>query len=212
MRYDIRTGVKRLKTRTAAAFVSAAAISAGVVMFGAGGVPASAANNGKVPITAGPIARVNVDDTGTCNNTWALDSYNKFYSLALNNDGTYNLKINYKDGTFVTLEGQSPGACESGSDNGNTVAAGITGRMHQEWNATVTGTTTTPNRSPDCGGNNCLGSGGFLDAVFGPGNYTPVAFPTDWSYTGHFEAGSNGTWFDTFVNYPLNDRGDITSP
>jgi hypothetical protein len=162
------------------------------------------------PIKVGPVAIVGADDIGTCNNVWAQDSFNKFYTLTANLDGTYNLQVNYKDGTFVTNAGISPGACESGSDNnGNTVAAGITGRTHQEYNATVTATA-LPNPNPDCGVNNvgCTGSGEFLNAVFGAGLWSRSAF----GWTGHYEAGSNGTWFDTDVNWPLNDRGDITSP
>lgn len=161
------------------------------------------------PIKAGPVAIVGADDIGSCNNVWALVSFNKFYTLTANLDGTYNLKVNYKDGTFVTLAGTSPGACESGVDNGNTVAAGITGMTHQEYNATVTATA-PPNRNPDCGVNNvgCTGSGGFLNAVFGAGNWTGAGF----GWKGHYQAGSNGTYFDTDVNWPLNNRGDITSP
>jgi hypothetical protein len=162
--------------------------------------------SGKTPIKVGPVAIVGVDDIGTCNNVWAQDSFNKFYTLTPNKDGTYNLQVNYKDGTFVTNAGQSPGACESGADNGNTVTAGVTGRTHQEYNATVTAPG-IPNSNPDCAANNgCTGSGDFLNAVFGAGNWTRTGF----GWTGHYEAGSNGTWFDTDVNWPLNDRGDIT--
>jgi hypothetical protein len=161
------------------------------------------------PIKAGPVAIVGDDDIGSCNNVWAQDSFNKFYTLTANLDGTYNLQVNYKDGTFVTNAGKSPGACESGTDNGNTVAAGVTGRTHQEYNATVTATA-LPNRNPDCGVNNvgCTGSGGFLNAVFGAGNWSRTGF----SWKDHYEAGNNGTYFDTDVNWPLNNRGDITSP
>jgi hypothetical protein len=180
-----------------------------VVAVGAIALPALATNTGKGPITAGPVAIVGADDIGTCNNVWAQDSFDKFYALTTNKDGTYNLQVNYKNGTFVTNAGFSPGACESGTNNGSTVAAGVTGRTHQEYNATVTATS-TPNSNPDCGLNNvgCTSSTQFLNAVFGAGNWTR----SDFSWTGHYEAGQNGTWFDTSVNWPLNDRGDITSP
>jgi hypothetical protein len=181
---------------------------AGIVMAVAMPLGAHAAvNNGKVPIKVGPVARVDAQDIGSCNNVWDLFSYNKFFTLTLNKDDTYNLQINNKDGTFVTLDGKSPGACESGVDNGNVVAAGVTGKTHQEYNATVTATT-LPNRNPDCGVNNvkCLTAGSFLTAVFG----STWTYSSGFSWTGHYEAGSNGTWFDTSVNWPLNDRGDIT--
>jgi hypothetical protein len=140
-------------------------------------------------------------------NVWAQDSFDKFYSLTLNQDGTYNLQVNYKNGTFVSNAGTSPGACESGTDNGNTVAAGVTGKMHAEYNFPSVIAAGIPNSAPDCAANNgCLGSSDFLNAVFGAGNYTKGAY----GWTAHYEAGNNGVWFDTDVNWPLNDRGDIT--
>lgn len=173
---------------------------------------------GMPPITVGPVAITGAEDIGTCNNVWAYDSYNKFYKLTLNVDGTYNLKVDYRQGTFVTANANpyggradaSPGACESGSDNGNSVAPGLTGRMHETWNNSGLTATAAPNPNPDCGANNaaCPTAASFLDAVFGPGQYTLGA----WTYTGHYEAGSHGVWFDTMTNWPLNDRGDITSP
>jgi hypothetical protein len=170
---------------------------ASVAFAGTGGYP---------PIKVGPVAIVGADDIGTCNNVWAQDSFNKLYTLTTNRDGTYNLQVNYKDGTFVSNAGTSPGACESGSDNGSTIAAGVTGRTHQEYNATVTATS-LPDPTPDCGANNgCAGSGDVLNAVFGAGNWSRTPF----GWKNHYQAGSNGTWFDTDVNWPLNDRGDIT--
>jgi hypothetical protein len=168
---------------------------------------ALAGPGGNPPIKVGPVAIVGADDFGTCNNVWAEDSFNKFYTLTVNHDGTYNLQVNYKDGTFVTNAGVSPGACESGSPNGNTVAAGVTGQMHEVFNIPVSATT-KPNPNPDCGPNNanCPTANSFLTAVFGVGNFTRSPY----SFEGHYEAGSNGTWFDTDVSWPLNDRGDIT--
>lgn len=160
------------------------------------------------PIKVGPVVITGADDIGTCNNVWASDSFKKFYTITANLNGTYNLEVNYKDGTFVTLAGKSPGACESGTYDGSTVLAGVLGQTHQDYSATVT-VSTLPNPNPDCGANNgCVGSGDVLNAVFGAGSWAR----TDFSWTGHYEAGNNGTWFDTSVNWPLNDRGDITSP
>jgi hypothetical protein len=133
------------------------------------------------PIKVGPIAVVAQDDIGTCNNVWAQDSFNKFYTITPNKDGTYNVQVNYKDGTFVTLAGKSPGACESDADNGNTVG--------------------------------CVDTTTILNTLFEPGwSWVILSDGGHWTWTGHYEAGSNGTWFDTSVNWPLNDRGDITSP
>jgi hypothetical protein len=168
---------------------------------------ASLSVTGQPPITAGPVAIVGAPDIGTCNNVWALDSFDKFYRLTSNKDGTYNLQVNYKNGTFISNAGFSPGACESGTNNGSIVGVGVTGKTHQEYNATVIATVPA-NQNPDCGVDNvgCTGSGGFLNAVFGAGNHSTP----DFGWTGHYEAGNNGVWFDTDVNWPLNDRGDIT--
>ncbi|MGZ8562848.1 MAG: hypothetical protein ACXWWU_04430 [Candidatus Limnocylindria bacterium] len=168
-------------------------------------VPATASGHGFPPIMA--TGHANPGDIGTCNNTWATDSLDKVYKLTLTKAGTYNLEIRER-GPFATIAGSSPGACERGTNNGNLVAAGVTGTTHQEFNATVTVTSAaTLNRNPACAGNSgCVLSDDFLDAVFGAGNWARGA----WSFTAHYQAGSNGTWFDTSVNWPLNDRGDIT--
>ena len=167
---------------------------------------AIAGPGGQPPIKVGPIAVVAQDDIGTCNNVWAVDSFNKFYTITANRDGTYNVQVNYKDGTFVTQAGSSPGACESGSDNHGTVAVGVTGITHQEYNGTVIGTLS----GASCDAT-CVDTTSILNKLFKSG-WTWVVLPDGghWTWTGHYEAGSNGTWFDTSVNWPLNDRGDIT--
>ncbi len=163
------------------------------------------------PIELGPVSITGKADTGTCNNTWALDNYKKYYTLTLNSDGTYHLLINYKDGTFVSQAGSSPGACESGSNNGNTIGSGVTGTLREVWNENVTATN-PPNQKPDCGVNNvnCSSYTSFLDAVFGAGNWHDGGFPGTWTEVGYYNGKDNGTWFDTFANWPLNDKGDIT--
>jgi hypothetical protein len=179
----------------------------GAVALGAMVLPALGAK-GMPPIKV-MIAGVTQTDIGSCNNEWAQDTFDKLFTLTANKDGTYNVQADYKHGTFVTYAGKSPGACESGTDNGNTVAAGVTGKTHQTYDATVTAST-APDQHPSCGTDNtgCTGSSAFLNAVFGAGNWAR----TDFTWKNHYEAGKNGTWFDTSVNWPLNDRGDITSP
>ncbi len=186
-------------------FLVAAAASA--MLLGAVAAPALAGPGGQPPIKVGPIHVVAQEDIGTCNNVWALDSFDKGYTITSNMDGSYNVQVNYKNGTFVTLAGKSPGACESGSDNGNTVAAGVTGKTHQEYNGTVIGTLS----GATCGAG-CVDTTTVLDTLFMPGwHWVVLSDGGHWTWTDHYEAGSNGTWFDTSVNWPLNDRGDITS-
>jgi hypothetical protein len=166
---------------------------------------AALAGNGFPPITA-TGERVQ-NDVGSCNNDWATVTLTKNYKLTLTTTGVYNLEVK-EDGSLTTLAGVSPGACESGTNNGNTVAAGITGRTHQTFDAPVT-STASPNPNPACTAP-CASSSDFLNAVFGAGNYTSGYVTLNDSWTAHYEAGSNGTYFDTSVNWPLNNRGDIT--
>jgi len=168
---------------------------------------ASLSVTGQPPVKVGPIAVVAQGDIGTCNNVWALDSFDKFYTITPNKDGTYNVQVNYKDGTFVTNAGVSPGACESGTYNGNTVAAGVTGKTHQEYNGTVTGTLSGNSCTPET----CFDTTSILNTVFNSGwTWTILSDGGHWTWTGHYEAGNNGVWFDTSVDWPYNDRGDIT--
>lgn len=66
-------------------------------------------------------------DSGTCGNNWANDTLKRVYKVKRNGDGTYTL-VAFDRGTFTTVAGQSPGACETTDTNhGATVTAGITG-------------------------------------------------------------------------------------
>ncbi len=179
-----------------------AAMTAALLM--AALVPAAASGRGPLPITGAGHA-IAVPDYGTCGNVWATDSLDKAYKLTRVTATRYNLELK-EDGTFTTHAGVSPGACESGTKNGHTVVAGVTGTTHQEFNAIVT-SDTAPNSTPNCAANACASSSSFLNAVFGSGGWAR----DPWSFTGHYRTSSNGTWFDTSVNWPLNDRGDITS-
>ena len=184
---------------------------ASVMLLAAMAAPALAGPGGQPPIKVGPIAVVDQADIGTCNNVWALDSFDKSYTITVNKDRTYNVQVNYKHGTFVTVAGvtpvKSPGACESGTYNGNTVAAGVTGRTHQEYNGTVKGTLS----GATCNAT-CVDTTSILNQLFNPGwTWVVLADGGHWTWTGHYKAGSHGTWFDTSVNWPHNDRGDITS-
>lgn len=181
-----------------------AAASAAALVVGIFAGPTLAGRGGFSPITA--TGHAIQDDIGSCNNVWATDSLYKAYKLTLVTAGVYNLEVN-EGGPFTTIAGKSPGACEkTGAYNGETVAAGVRGLDYQKFNQTVT-SAATPNQHPNCAANNsCAGSGDFLTAVFGSGPLTRGA----WSFTALYVTRANGIWFDTSVNWPLNDRGDIT--
>src|SRR5450759_3496480 len=89
-----------------------------------------------------------------------------------------------------------------------TVGAGITGRVTGHWVATVSAPAGVANRKPDCSGTNCLKASEFLNAVRGSNHWT-YSVPFVW-LRGKYTTKNNGSWFDTTVNWPFNDQGDIT--
>jgi hypothetical protein len=67
-------------------------------------------------------------DSGTCGNDWAQDTFDRHFTARPNGDGTYNVVEQFKNGTFTTDPGLSPGACET--NIGGMITAGKTGGMH----------------------------------------------------------------------------------
>ncbi len=163
------------------------------------------------PIVVGPIAVTGQDDVGTCNNTWAEDSFNKTYTITNVSGNTYSVHVVYTNGTFVTNAGYSPGACEvtggNGPGNGNTVGAGITGTFTQVYDGTVTGTLSGNSCTPAI----CVDTTSILNTVFNTGwTWTILSDGGHWTWINTYQAGPQCTWFDTQVNWPHNDTGDIT--
>jgi hypothetical protein len=103
-------------------------------------------------------------DSGSCQqNHWALLQITR--TLKVHDMGGGVLSIQMKDrGTFTTLAGQSPGACEQGSKHGQLIVAGLTGRYHGTFRGTVTNATF--NKDAQCGPT-CTQSQ-YMAAFFGP--------------------------------------------
>src|SRR5437588_5027673 len=71
---------------------------------------------------------LNTTDGGSCGNSWANDTFERRYTVISNGGG--NFTVREKDnGTFTTIAGPSPGACEATPHHGSTVAAGIQGNL-----------------------------------------------------------------------------------
>ena len=67
-------------------------------------------------------------DSGTCGNDWANDTFDRHFTVKSNQDGTFTVIEQFKDGSFTTMLGPSPGACET--NPGGVVAADVVGSMH----------------------------------------------------------------------------------
>jgi len=59
----------------------------------------------------GPFPTVADPDGGTCS-PWALDNFDRFLTVHDNGDGTFRVREDFKNGTFVTTGPRSPGGCE----------------------------------------------------------------------------------------------------
>jgi hypothetical protein len=68
-------------------------------------------------------------DSSTCGNDWATDTFDRHFTVKTNNDGTFTVIEQFKQGSFITMAGFSPGGCENGPPEG-TVDANKTGSMH----------------------------------------------------------------------------------
>lgn len=137
-------------------------------------------------------------DSGTCGNDWANDTFERHFTVS---QGGARVKETFKKGTFVTIAGHSPGACQSGTDNGHTVAAGVKGKFEGSFEIVVTGGTFNPNAV--CTVATCGTTAGFIATVFGAGATFDV--PT---FEFHYSAGKNGEWKNASANRGGN-HGDI---
>ena len=110
-------------------------------------------------------AQIVVTDHGTCMNAWATDTSTRTWSVKKNKNGTFRVSRRDK-GTFVTLAGQSPGACETTAKHGHTVTAGVHGKFRGYLSGNVSGGTFNPNATCNAA---CIGDTPTFIAAFFPG-------------------------------------------
>jgi hypothetical protein len=111
-------------------------------------------------------ATVVVTDHGSCGNAWATDTTTRKWTVKKNKDGTFRVGRTDK-GTFVTLQGQSPGACETKGKHGHLVNAGINGKFRGYLRGTVSNGTFNPTATCAAA---CIGDTTvFISTFFGSG-------------------------------------------
>jgi hypothetical protein len=101
---------------------------------------------------------------------WATDTARRVYKVRMNHDGTYTVRLETK-GRFVTLAGQSPSAdpCPGvirRGKHGQTLLAGMKGKIHGYLQGTVSGGTFNP--SGTC--TDPCSSGNFIAGFFSSGS------------------------------------------
>ncbi len=108
---------------------------------------------------------VTTTDNGSCGAAWATDTVKRTFLVKKNRDGSYTL-ARLDRGRFVTLAGQSPGACDTTGDHGQTIWAGVHGFLVGYIRGTVTGGTFDKNAT--CTGDDCGFTDVFLKTFLGP--------------------------------------------
>jgi len=151
--------------------------------------PASAADAEVSIQIYGPYAS-DSPDSGTCGNQWAKDSMDRIYIVNTqpNPDETYDVTQEFRDGTFITLAGHSPGACETGADNGQTVPADLSGTFQGSFDILVWNGIYDP--SAACSAP-CY-TKDFVKAYFGPGAVYDIP-----AWDLHYDAQDYGNWKNT---------------
>jgi hypothetical protein len=112
--------------------VSAAAVVTAMAFM----APAQAVDAGTTQ--EGPYGPVHDLDFGTCLNTWADMNVKTTYYVKKASGGVTQVQFDLT-GSVTSIAGQSPGACNDGTDNGSTVKDGIKGKMVQNFYIEVTG-------------------------------------------------------------------------
>jgi len=121
----------------------------------------------------GPFA-LTTTDGGSCGNFWANDTFERRYTVISNGGGKFTIR-EQDHGTFVTIAGQSPGACETAQHHGSFVSAGIAGDIQGSADFTVTSATYNPSGC-DATPSVCSTRSGFVSLVFGPGAVATITF------------------------------------
>lgn len=144
-------------------------------------------------------------DSGTCGNDWATDTFDRDFTVRSNGDGTYTVVEQFKNGSFVTNAGPSPGACET--NLGGTITPGKTGSMHGYFIVSNVGTQTST--SPSCDATNPSNTD-CTTATFINTHFTPC-YPvtcTVTTYFDHYAAGDQGLLYHEWKNASPDRGGD----
>lgn len=111
-------------------------------------------------------------DSGTCGNTWANDTFDRHFTVRLNNDGTYTVVEQFKNGSFTTMNGSSPAACDlTYTNHGTMIGNGVTGSMHGYFIIPLPPGTTQTSTDASCVAGDPTASCttvGFIDSHFTP--------------------------------------------
>lgn len=144
-------------------------------------------------------------DSGTCGNNWAEDTFDRVFTVRTSATGSITVVEQFKNGSFATNAGASPGGCET--NLGGTIGAGVTGSMHGYFIISNVGTPTST--SPYCDAtdpsNMDCTTATFINTHFAP-CYPAVCSVT--TYFDHYAAGDQGLALHEWKNATCDRGGD----
>jgi hypothetical protein len=152
-------------------------------------------------------------DSGSCGNDWAEDTFDRDFTVRTANDGTITIVEQFKNGSFVTNAGFSPGNCDPTDQTPpGTIRAGVMGSMHGYF--IVSGATTQTSNSPYCdafnGTNADCTTATFINTHFAP-CYPATCTVT--TFFDHYSAGDQGLVYHEWKNASCDrggNHGDIS--
>lgn len=144
-------------------WVAALTVAAAMVAFP---VAASADSTSASTTHLGPYPTAGDPDGGSCGAPWALDNFDRFFQVQATANGTFTVREEYKNGSFLTTGPLSPGACELGDHHGAVLAAGISGTLTGYLVGSVSGGSFNP-AGCSAAVADCTTTAGFISAVFG---------------------------------------------
>jgi len=150
-------------------------------------------------------------DSGTCGPAWATDTFNRDFTVRQVGPNMYTVVEQFKQGSFVTASGPSPGSCDT--DLGGTLDAGVTGSMHGYF--IVTNVDAQTSTSPYCDALNSSNSNctttTFINTHFAPCYPSACTVST---YFDHYTAGGQHLAVTEWKNASCDrggNQGDIAS-
>jgi hypothetical protein len=145
-------------------------------------------------------------DNGSCSNPWATDVETRTYSVKDNGDGTFAVRRKEK-GSFTTLGGQSPGACDTTGKHGTAVLPGVQGKFRGYLVGTVTASSFNPDAT--CApGADCSSRSGFIATYFAPGaRYSCDQNSTDCKFNYNYTASAKSLAGKTLLYRHWQDKG-----
>jgi hypothetical protein len=146
-------------------------------------------------------------DSGSCGPDWANDTFDRYFTVRSNGDGTYTVVEQFKNGSFVTTGPISPGACDVGTNHDSTIAPDKTGSMHGYF--IITNVDTQTQTSPYCDATNNTNTDctttTFINSHFVPCYQVTCTVTT---FFDHYAAGDQNLLFHQWKNASADRGGD----